>query len=143
MSLSPFPFISRLKTTNANNNHHHHHHHGQQGRAVANLNGNGAPPAGSSAHLWWCRKSNVDPHVSELHHNTIPKHRPAESLPAAHANPQVWIWLKNVNTPPTPEPIQFPPSASIENYYTNTDDSCLSSPCKVNEVVYEEISGIG
>lgn len=101
---------------------------------------------GRGAHLlpWWCRKSSDPHHSGPDHHLTLPKQRPAENLPSAHANPQVWIWLKNVNTPPTPEPMpMFPPSASIENYYTNTDDSCISSPCKVNEVVYEEISGIG
>lgn len=89
---------------------------------------------------WWCRRSI---NTSAETQNQEPKQRPAEELPVtAHANPQVWIWLKNVNTPATPEPIPFPPSVSIENYYTNTDDN-ISSPSKVSEVLYEEISGIG
>lgn len=89
---------------------------------------------------WLCRKADLSGSESSP---SVPKQRPAESLPVQpHANPQVWIWLKNVNTPPTPEPITFPPSVSIENYYTNTDDN-VSSPSKVSEVVYEEISGIG
>lgn len=57
-------------------------------------------------------------------------------------NPQVWIWLKDVNTPISNDIITFPQSSSIENYYTNNDDN-ISSPSKVSEVVYEEISGIG
>lgn len=91
---------------------------------------------------WWCRRSDIN--ASAEAQNQEPKQRPAEELPVtAHANPQVWIWLKNVNTPATPgEPIPFPPSVSIENYYTNTDDN-ISSPSKVSEVLYEEISGIG
>lgn len=105
------------------------------------VNGGG----GGGAHLlpWWCRKAS-DPHDNEHHTMQPHKQRPAEDLPAS-ANPQVWIWLKTVNTPPTPEPIpMFPPSASIENYYTNTDDGCMGSgSCKVTEVVYEEIAGIG
>lgn len=90
---------------------------------------------------WWCRRTDIN--TANETHNQEPKQRPAEELPVtAHANPQVWIWLKNVNTPATPDPIPFPPSVSIENYYTNTDDN-ISSPSKVSEVLYEEISGIG
>ncbi|XP_037048510.1 uncharacterized protein LOC119083358 [Bradysia coprophila] len=90
---------------------------------------------------WWCRRTDLN--TSPDTQNQEPKQRPAEELPVtAHANPQVWIWLKNVNTPASTEPIPFPPSVSIENYYTNTDDN-ISSPSKVSEVLYEEISGIG
>lgn len=107
-------------------NQHHHHHHQQHG-------------------------------YDHLHHHdmSLPKQRPAHLMDSGgiitptngnsggggSANPQVWIWLKTVHTPPTPEPMpMFPPSASIENYYTNTD---TNDGGKVTEVVYEEIAGIG